>query len=123
MTRRLSLGMVAVMALSLLWIALPSAADTTRIRAVRTDSGWEWQPRTRYISKGDRVIWKNPTSATHTVTAYSPNWSKNTVIEPGERTSKIFRRTGRYKFRCVIRGHSVISDGRCYGMCGKVVVR
>lgn len=67
-------------------------------------------------------MWKNPTSCSHTVTAYKGRWNKNTSLAPGESTRKRFRRAGRYKFRCLTPGHSVLQDGVCTGMCGRVRV-
>ncbi|MGH2806218.1 MAG: cupredoxin domain-containing protein [Actinomycetota bacterium] len=121
MTKRLfvlALAVVAVFA-----FAAPSLGDTYRFRARGTGSSSSWEPTTRHAARGDRIVWKNPTSAGHNVVAYSRNWSKNTFLNPGERTSKRFRRAGRYKFRCDLRGHSHLTeDGVCHGMCGKVVV-
>ena len=90
--RRILVSTVAVTALLLM--ASPSPADTFRIKAQGEPGTFHWQPDFRHINKGDRIVWKNPTSATHTVTAYSGPWDKNTAIGPGERTAKTFRKTG-----------------------------
>jgi plastocyanin len=116
------LGLMTIV-LSVSWVALPSSADTARFRAANTDSGPKWQPGRQEILKGDRIVWRNPTDGAHTVTAYSNNWNKNTTVDAGGRTAKSFKRRGTYKFRCMITGHSAISDGKCVGMCGKVIVR
>ena len=117
------IGAVAV-ALLLSVLTVPAVGDTARIRAAGSeDEGWRWQPTERTISRGDRIVWSNPTDRTHTVTAYGGNWDKNTAISPGERTGKRFRRRGTFRFRCVTQGHSVLDNGRCNGMCGRVVVR
>ncbi|HEV3472627.1 MAG TPA: hypothetical protein VG408_05405 [Actinomycetota bacterium] len=76
----------------------------------------------RTIAKGDRIVWKNPTSCDHTVTAYGRGWDKNTGLGPGDSTTKRFRRTGNYRFRCMTVGHSVLENGVCTGMCGRVRV-
>lgn len=124
MGKRSALISAVVAALLLSLLAVPSAGDTSRIRAAGSDEdGYRWRPNDRTISRGDRIVWSNPTSRTHTVTAYGRNWSKNTSISPGERTRKRFRKRGTFKFRCVTQGHSVLDNGRCRGMCGKVVVR
>ncbi len=113
------IGMVIVLSV----LPAQSLADTFRFRAAGSESeGWRWRPGTRHINKGDRVVWKNPTDKRHTVTAYGRKWRKDTGLSPGERTAKKFRRKGRFKFRCTVRGHSALNDGRCVGMCGKVVV-
>jgi plastocyanin len=123
MSKRVSITAVLVIALSLAWLVPASVADTVRVRATGSASeGWRWRPATRHAAKGDRVVWRNPTDRTHTVTAYSNNWSKNTQVGSGERTSKKFRRTGTYKYRCMVLGHSSLKNGRCTGMCGKIVV-
>lgn len=103
-------------------VAPASLGDTSRFRAVGCTEDPHWEPTTRRISKGDRIVWRNPTSCQHTVTAYGRGWSKSTALSPGETTAKRFRRTGTYKFRCMTAGHSVLQDGVCNGMCGRVRV-
>ena len=121
MTKRLMVLALAVAAVFV--FAAPSLGDTYRFRASGTGSGSTWQPDTRHAARGDRIVWKNPTNAAHNVVAYSNNWEKDTFLNPGERTSKRFRRAGTYKFRCTLNGHSHLADnGACHGMCGKVVV-
>jgi len=117
MSRRIVVMVVALVALVVL--AGPSPADTFRVKAT---SERTWNPAFRHISKGDRIVWKNPTSGTHTVTAYSGRWSKNTTLPAGERTSFRFRRTGSYKYRCTRPGHSAVVNGECSGMCGEIHV-
>ncbi len=100
--------------------AAPTLGDTTRIKAVKKDNGkYDWNKDFVGVSKGDRVVWKNPTGVNHTVTFYKgPGPDKNTTIGPGERTSKKFRKRGAYYYRCTL--HSKLSDGNCNGMCGHV---
>jgi plastocyanin len=105
-----------------------SLAATRRFRAAGQPGSFRWEPQVRRIQKGDRIVWTNPTGTSHSVTAYRGRWSKNTVIGPGERTARRFRRAGTYKFRCTINAgtpaaHSRLRNGRCSGMCGKVRVR
>ncbi len=115
---------VAVLAVGMVWIAGPSGADTFRVKASGSEAyGWNWRPATSRLNRGDKVVWKNPTSKTHTVTAYGRGWSFNQTVSPGERVSKRFRKAGRFKYRCTTQGHSALSGGRCNGMCGKVRVR
>ena len=121
--RSAALG-VAVTALALMFVMPSSQAESFRVKAAGNESeGWSWQPASRQVSVGDRVVWTNPTDKTHTVTAYGKGWSKNSPVSPGERTKFVFKKSGRFKYRCMTSGHSVISDGKCVGMCGKVVVR
>lgn len=113
----------AIGALLVVLLAPPSLGDTRRFRAAGscTDNP-HWEPVQRSISRGDRIVWTNPTGCDHTVTAYSGRWNKSTALSPGERTAKRFRRSGVYRFRCLTRGHSVLEDGVCRGMCGRVSV-
>lgn len=123
MHKRAVVIVLVAVAMSLLFAGTPSVADTSRIKAAgSSSSGWRWDPASRSISPGDRIVWKNPTGKRHTVTAYGGGWSKSTTIDPGERTSQRFSSRGTYKFRCIVQGHSALNDGRCVGMCGKVVV-
>ena len=124
MTKRISIALVTVLAASLAWVAPQSSAATSTIKAAGSESdGFKWKPATRTISKGDTIVWTNPTGKKHTVTAYGGNWGKSTEIRPGEQTSKRFRKRGTFKFRCLTSGHSTLNNGRCVGMCGKVVVQ
>jgi plastocyanin len=116
-TRRLVVGVVAVGAA--LGFAAPSLGDTTRIRAIRDGDRYLWNKDFVTVSKGDRVVWKNPTGVNHTVTFYR-GASKDTTIGEGERTSKKFRKRGPYYYRCKL--HSQLDDGECSGMCGHVHV-
>lgn len=118
-TRR---GLVALLtACAALGFAAPSLGDTSRIRAIKDGDRYLWSKDFVDIAKGDRVVWKNPTGVNHTVTFYKgPGADKDTTINPGERTSKKFRKTGPYYYRCKI--HSNLNDGECTGMCGHVHV-
>lgn len=121
MTRRLIA--IAIAIVSVLAFAAPSMGARSRVKATGdSPANFRWDPATGHISKGDKVVWRNPTGATHTVTAYSSNWEKNSTVASGDTTSKIFRRNGAYKYRCTRPGHSSVSGGRCTGMCGVVHV-
>lgn len=116
---------IAATAIAALWVALlapTSLGDTARFKASGCAEDPSWEPGVRRIAKGDRIVWKNPTQCQHTVTAYSGKWSKDTVLSPDESTRRRFRRAGVYKFRCTTTGHSVVQDGKCTGMCGRVRV-
>ena len=120
-------GKTAVLAVSILVAGMlpsvPASADTFRVKATGSeDYGWNWMPATRHLATGDKVVWKNPTDKTHTVTAYGRGWSKNVTLAPGERTSQSFRKVGTFKYRCTVTGHASLNDGKCVGMCGKVRV-
>lgn len=108
-------GLAAALALTVL--GGPSVAGRARIRATSSQT---WSPDFKHVVPGTRVIWKNPTSVTHNVTAYSSNWSKATTIPAGERTRKRFKKKGTFKYRCTI--HSTLVNGDCNGMCGVVHV-
>ena len=122
---RLRIGMVSVLIMGTLVVgAEPSGAARAVIRAKGSPGSFRWEPAIRRINKGDKIVWKNRTDFTHTVTAYSPNWNKDTRIASGESTRKRFRKRGRFLFRCTVPGHSSLADdGTCSGMCGKVRVR
>jgi plastocyanin len=71
------------------------------------------------VQHGTRVVWRGA-CATHTVTAYGGNWSKDVTISRGQTTGRTFKKAGLFKFRC--RFHSTLSNGVCSGMCGRVRV-
>lgn len=99
---------------------VPTAAlSATKTVMARGDS---WDPRRVEIRRGDTVRWTNPSNSIriHTVTSASNNWSKSTQLTPGSSTSKRFRETGTYRFRCL--EHSVMVGRQCDGMCGVITV-
>lgn len=110
--RPVAVGLAAAIAVVL---TATAALAVERVRA----SGTSFRPKKVEVSVGERVVWRS-TDGTHTVTSYRGDWSKNTTIDEGERTSFTFSDAGRYRFRCTI--HSSLSDGKCSGMCGTVVV-
>jgi plastocyanin len=112
---------IVVAALGVTAFLLPTASLGQAFDVVaRGGSDGEWRPATRTITVGDKVIWRNPTSKKHDVKAYRGPWNKYTVLEPGETTQKRFTEAARYKYRCSL--HSTFVDGKCIGMCGKIVV-
>jgi plastocyanin len=103
-------------------VAVPgtSIGGTSRVKAAGSSGSYTWEPKTRKIAAGDKVAWKNPTSADHTVTAYGGGWSKDVRLDPGDTARIKFGSSGTYLYRCKL--HSTLSDGQCNGMCGKVKV-
>ncbi|MEA2453406.1 MAG: Copper binding protein plastocyanin/azurin family [Actinomycetota bacterium] len=100
-----------------------SLGDSFRVKAVGSSpADFRWNPDFRHITKGDRIVWKNTTNTTHRVVAWKGAWSKETDVPPGETTSKRFRKTGAFFFRCTIPGHSSVTNGECSGMCGEIHV-
>lgn len=98
-------------------LAAPALAAPVRVRATSNNT---WSPLEQHASRGQRVVWTNPTGRRHSVTSYGRNWSKDTVIRAGERTRKVFRSTGTFRYRC--RFHSRLDGTDCRGMCGRIVV-
>ncbi len=80
-----------------------------------------WSPVHTRVDPGSRVIWRNPTSISHTVTAFGGNWSIDRTLLPGALVGRTFNSAGVFKFRC--RFHSALVGGVCSGMCGRIVVR
>lgn len=119
---RLALVGLLVGSLSVVETA-PVGAARRVIKTKGSPGDFFYEPSVRRIQKGDKIVWKNPGNTTHTVTAYSSNWSKDKTIAPGERIRKVFRKRGVFKFRCKVAGHSSLSGGKCSGMCGKIRVR
>lgn len=115
MSRLLRLLLVAAISVAL--VAAPALAAPVRVRATSNST---WSPFEQHASRGQRVVWRNPTDRTHTVTSYGGNWSKSTVIRAGERTRKVFRRAGTFRYRCI--RHSHLDGSDCHGMCGQILV-
>ena len=109
---------LATLVVGLLLVPSMSQSATRRVKATGNDT---WNPVTKTIVKGDKVVWKNPTSDLHNVTAYSNNWNKDANLAPDQTTSKRFGQKGTYKYVCSEHGH-VANNGNCHGMCGKIRV-
>lgn len=77
--------------------SIPAQGGRVRIKATSSKT---WNPDFKAVAKGTKVIWKNPTGRKHSVTATSGAWSKDVVIKPGTRTTKIFRKAGAYDYKC-----------------------
>jgi plastocyanin len=101
------------------WLVLVPAASAQALVRVNATASHTFQPNRIHVARGKRVVWKS-LSGTHTVTAYSSNWSKNTTISTGQTTSFRFRHRGVFLYRCLI--HSTLVNGVCSGMCGRVRV-
>lgn len=108
---------ILVVAVAVALLAAPAIGAPVRVRATSDST---WSPFRQRSAPGQRVVWTNPTGIDHTVTAYGGNWSKNVTIASGERTGKVFRRTGRFRYRCKI--HSHLAGTECHGMCGVIRV-
>ena len=88
---------------------------------VKATNGNVFRPEVTRVPKRTKVVWKNTSERTHNVTATSGNWAKAATIPPDSATGFTFRQVGRYRYRCTI--HSTLQNGKCTGMCGRVVVR
>ncbi|HJR46123.1 MAG TPA: hypothetical protein VJ927_11020 [Actinomycetota bacterium] len=119
--KRRSARAALVIALMVALLAAAGIASSAPVR-VRATSGNEWDPSFRHVTTGTRIVWINPErlGRRHHLAAYGRGWSKDVVLESGERTGKRFRRVGSYKYRC--RLHSQLQNGDCRGMCGVVHV-
>jgi plastocyanin len=94
---------IAVAALVLLPTIAPAA--TKRITGTCASGTCLWKPSKRSILKGDKIVWRVPIDGVeHSVTAIrakgSRRWTKDIDLHPGEKTSKVFRRAGTYRFKC-----------------------
>ena len=122
--RRLALTAVTVAALAALVAGLaPLGAAAAPFRIKVGDGGFVYDPKTAHVPKGKTVEWENVASVSHTVTFYKkPQGAsiKSFTLSPGDSKRRTVRKAGRYKYRCVVTGHSSLSDGQCTGMCGVV---
>lgn len=114
-TRRAVIALAAVGAL-----LIPTGASQSATFRVKAAEDRTWSPDFKHVKPGSKIVWKNPSGARHTLTAWKGRWSKNVSLAPGARTAKTFKRKGQYHFRCTI--HSSVSDGACSGMCGLIHV-
>lgn len=118
------LTLVSALVLSLVLPGSASGAPAV-IKATQFD---DWSPFKTVITKGGKVVWKNPTTdGHHELKSYkgpsniSGGWLPLKALHPGATYKKTFKKKGRFYFRCPI--HSTLVDGECGGMCGFVKVR
>lgn len=111
--RRMTAAVVGVvLTLSLVG---PAIGATFNVKA----RGENWRPKHRYIGKGDRVRFRNPTNRVHDIKAMG-GWNLTEILSPGESVTKKFNNLGTFRYRCV--RHSAVVGGQCQGMCGLVHV-
>lgn len=119
-------GRLVAVVIAAMLVPLPmgDAQASVRVRVVN----YRFKPALVSVSKGAKVVWKNVSTTTHTVTAYSKNWSKKVTLSTGELTGFTFKSTGTYKYYCSIHAH-ITANGACVAntgvptrMCGKITV-
>jgi plastocyanin len=116
----------AALAASFVVLVSPQSAQASPVRVRIVD--FAFKPASVSVSKGAKVVWKNASGTTHSVTAYKGHWSKDTTVSGGSTTSFTFPRTGTFKYYCKIHAH-ITASGSCVAnagiptrMCGTVVV-
>lgn len=117
---RLRLGRAAAAAVTVVFLLPGTASGATKV--IKGTNSDRWMPSHRYIERGDRITWTNPSDKMHDVFKWKGDWKRGFLaeLEPGDKVSKRFTRAGNYYFRCAI--HSSIVDRQCRGMCGIVHV-
>jgi plastocyanin len=87
-----------------------------------SNGGWKWAPDVEHLVTPKRVKWKNPTEEPHSVKFYKgPLEGERFLVPEGESRIRKIKKAGTYKYRCDILDHSTMNDGKCSGMCGKIV--
>ncbi len=79
----------------------PTPAPTTLTVTIVDNGGFAFSPRTLNISVGTTVIWKNNTTAPHTVTSDTGVFGSGT-ISPGGTFSFKFTQAGTFAYHCNI---------------------
>lgn len=116
---RTAIAFVALVVMVMASVFVAEGAEARATKVVR-GVGTSWSPKVVRIVRGSAIRWK-AASNTHTVTAYGGHWAFNRALPQGSSVRHRFTTTGVFKFRCTI--HSQLMNGKCQGMCGKVVVR
>ena len=80
--------------------AVSSATMTAHVRIVEnTSTGkYRYKPTLITVHKGDKLVWNNKSDAPHTVTFN--NGSYNKTVQPGGAISRVFKKTGTFKYHC-----------------------
>lgn len=114
MKRRLVVGLIVLVIVAMSGVAFAAT------RVVKATSSDRWNAKHLYISVGDAVQWRNPTSRVHDLKSIGSNWSYKRLLDPGERAKRTFGKAGFFKYRCL--RHSSLVNGACQGMCGFIHV-
>jgi plastocyanin len=84
----------------------PSAPTSVkRVKIVN----FAFKPATITIVKGTRVRWANASNTAHTTTSNRGVWDSGSLA-PGDAFSRVFRKTGTFKYRCTI--HPTLMHGK-----------
>lgn len=126
---------VAATVLAVIALALPASATRAtkarpakhKVEAQGTFPVFRWEPPEIEIAVGDKVVWTNPTSNEHHVTAYDGPWAEGGSfnylhIPPGGKGSFRFKEPGTYRYYCDLQFHGQLIGPLCVGQCGTVVV-
>jgi plastocyanin len=110
-------GLAAAFAiLAALTIAPSPAQAAVVVRGLTTT----WSPAVVHIAHGGSVKWFASVGS-HNVKAWGGNWTYLRNLPHGATTTaRVFPHAGTFRFYCTIHGY--LSGGRCYGMCGRIVV-
>lgn len=120
MLRKLKVLLVALAVSAGMLVTGTSAGAPVKLSAA---FGNKWVPATKSVSKGTKVVWKNPANLAteHNVRSYGSNWNlPKRTLDAGESTSKRFKKAGTFRFRCTL--HSLKQGGEWTGMVGKIKV-
>ena len=101
-------------------LALGAGASSGAPVTVNATFARTWNPVTQPVTKGGKVVWKNPSGEDHNLRAYGGNWSFRKPLGFGDSVGKRFKKTGVFRYRCGL--HSQKIDGKWTGMVGKIKV-
>ena len=116
---RVGTGLVAVVLVSALQVpgiaigrgARPSTTTPSAPTSVKRVKivNFAFKPATITIAKGTRVRWTNAANTAHTTTSNRGIWDSGSLA-PGDTFSRVFRKTGTFKYRCTI--HPTLMHGK-----------
>ena len=109
---RLSL-LPAAIALSAVFLALPTTGAQTTVHIKRAGQGWSFQPDAATLSAGKKVAFTNDTTTTHTAICDDCGWDTGD-IQPGQTKFVTIRTTGELSYHCAYHGQQ--------GMTAKITV-
>ncbi len=79
--------------------AQPPAGSVT-VHAKQVNGRYVFGPVKTRIRVGQTVIWKNATSASHTVTSTTKSWKYDKKLNPGSSLRYTFKKRGTYHYKC-----------------------
>lgn len=104
--------------------ATPAATKLHKVEVTGEFPAWRFEPAELTVAVGDKVVWRNPTSAEHHVTPISGPWREGAHVhlKAEGKGGLVFTEPGTYRYYCDRQLHGQLVGDVCLGQCGTIIV-